>query len=368
MKNCTRIPLLSLSLLFAISILPSHALASEYTVASCSLSASAAVLYETQAEEFLFVKNADKRMPMASTTKIMTALAAREALSLEQIVPIPREAVGIEGSSAYLTQDERWTVKDLLYALLLQSANDAAVALAIASDGSTEAFVARMNRMAQEWQLCDTHFENPHGLHADTHYTTAKELAIIASKLQEDPFLKQVCATKVYRTQCAAKARIFSNHNKLLSKNKNANGIKTGYTRHSGRCLVGAVEKDGLSLISVTLNAPDDWNDHEKMWTYAFDNYERRDILPQNGYFANIPVVGSIVPYATASNREPIRLFMRKNDAKISFRTEYHSYAIAPIQKNELLGYLCVMQNGKEIYRIPLCADTDIPKIKISKK
>ncbi len=368
MKKRNLVLLGSLILFSSFFFLPFRVSASEKVSTSTSLSAVGAILYETQAQKVLLAKNENKRMPMASTTKIMTALAASEALTLEQTVTIPKAAVGIEGSSAYLKEGEIWTVKDLLYALLLQSANDAAVALAIASDGSVDAFVGRMNRMAQDFKLSDTHFENPHGLSADGHYTTAKELALIASKMMENPFLKQVCSTKLYRTQSPCPTRTFTNHNKLLFRNSDAVGVKTGFTKDSGRCLVGAIEKDGLSLISVTLNAPNDWNDHEAMWQYAFSTFEMREILPIGGYLFNVPIIGAIVPYATASNREPVRLFMAKNAPSVSYHTEYPPYATLPIRKDDVLGYLCITQDGKEIYRIPLCADADIPQVKISKK
>lgn len=343
-------------------ILPFSSLAKS---AEPSVSAKSAVLYEAQSQKILFAKNENQRMPMASTTKIMTALAVLDTLSCSQTVTIPRDAVGIEGSSAYLKANEVWTVKDLLYALLLQSANDAAVALAIASDGSVSAFAERMNEKAKTLGLCDTHFENPHGLHSENHYTTAKELALIAAEMMKNPLLRQISATKVYRTEVAGEAKVFVNHNKLLSRNKNAVGVKTGFTKNSGRCLVGATEKDGLKLISVTLNASNDWNDHEAMWSYALSEFTMRELVLSHGYLANVPVSGALVPYVTASNREPVRFFMKKSDAPIHIHTEISPYVLAPIRQGEVLGYLCFTQSGDEIKRVPLYANTDIPKLKI---
>ncbi len=287
------------------------------------------MLYEANHEKTLFAKNENKRMPMASTTKIMTALAAVSVLSLDESFKMPKNAVGIEGSSAYLREGEEIRIRDLFYALLLQSANDAAVALAIAADGTVEAFVARMNTMAREMGLTDTHFENPHGLHAARHYTTAHELALIAARALEHPFLREVFKTKVYRAKTSLETRVFVNHNKLLARNEEAVGVKTGFTKDSGRCLVGAAEKNGILLVSVTLRAPSDWSDHEAMWRYAFSVFEVRDLVRAGEFISNAPVIGSYLPYVPISNREPVRLLMKKTDPAVTLHAELLPYPIA---------------------------------------
>ena len=330
-----------------------------------SLSAQAAVLYEASSGKLLFEKNANMRLPMASTTKIMTALAVLSALSPEDTVSFPVCAVGTEGSSAYLKAGEVLSVRDMLYALLLQSANDVAVALAILSDGSEEAFARRMNALAEEYGCKDTHFENPHGLHSENHYTTAYDLALIAQKLLENELLREIVKTKVHTADTSLQRRTFVNHNKLLSYEKDAIGIKTGFTKNSGRCLVGAAEKDGMLLISVTLNAPNDWNDHRQMWSYACSKYEYRCILEPSGYYYNVSLIGSLLPFVTVTNKDGARFLCKKDEAEIKMHPELLPLQLAPIQKGDCLGRLVFTQNGKEIYSLPLCATQDITRSKI---
>jgi D-alanyl-D-alanine carboxypeptidase/D-alanyl-D-alanine carboxypeptidase (penicillin-binding protein 5/6) len=243
----------------------------------------------------------------------------------------------------------------------LQSANDAAVALAIAADGSIEAFAERMNRTAERLGLTDTHFTNPHGLHDDAHYTTAYDLACITAKAMEHPFLRNVFKTKSYRADRETESRIFTNHNKLLNESIHAVGVKTGYTRAAGRCLVGAADIDGMSLISVTLNAPNDWNDHLSLWQYATDSYEVREILSARGFLQNIPIAGGFLPYLSASNREGFSALLPKNAAPAKVYAEYTPILFAPIRQNDVVGSIVIEQDGKVLKRLPLCADLDVP-------
>ncbi|MBO7169961.1 MAG: D-alanyl-D-alanine carboxypeptidase, partial [Clostridia bacterium] len=254
-------------LLCALLLFPPFILRADAT-AACAVSAQSAVLYQPDTQSFPLEKAADLPLPMASTTKIMTAVTALSLLSPRQRVSVPKEAVGIEGSSAYLCESEELTVEDLLYALLLQSANDAAVTLAIAACGSEEVFVKEMNRLAEEMGLVHTRFQNPHGLPAKEHYTTARELALIAERALSHPEIAKIASTKVHRVTTSQRTLTFANHNKLLRLSEDAVGLKTGFTKSSGRCLVGAAKRDGVLLISVTLNAPSDWQDHLRMWEY----------------------------------------------------------------------------------------------------
>lgn len=239
-------------------------------VAAPNLSAWHAVLIDADTGDVLFEKDANTPVPMASTTKIATAIAVIEALPMNKEIAVPAEAVGVEGTSAYLKPGEILTARDLLHALLLSSANDAAVTLAIATDGSLSAFSERMNRLVERLGLQSTHFENPHGLPAEGHYTTALELALLSAYAMHNPVFAQIVSTKSYTCRSSLSAHTFQNHNKLLSFSKDAIGIKTGFTKKSGRCLVGAAERDGAHLISVTLSAPNDWNDHISLFHYGF--------------------------------------------------------------------------------------------------
>ena len=242
-----------------------------FSASDMRLSAKSAVLYDPHSESFLYSKNADTRLPMASTTKIMTALVAIESASLEATVDISDDAIGTEGSSLYLKEGERMTMGDLLFGLMLRSANDAAAAIAYEISGSIEAFADKMNEKAESLGLTDTHFTNPHGLDDKEHYTTARELAIITGEaLKNDTFLQIVSTKKQIITNSDGESRLLINHNKLLNMYENTIGVKTGFTKKSGRCLVGAAERDGVRLITVTINAPDDWKDHIALFDYGF--------------------------------------------------------------------------------------------------
>ena len=234
--------------------------------------AAAADIVMEQSGYVLSAGNAHTRMGMASTTKIMTALLAIERLDPETVVTVPKEAVGIEGSSIYLTEGEQITVSDLLYGLMLESGNDAATALAIAAGGTVEDFVRLMNERAAELGLEDTHFSNPHGLSADDHYTTAYDLArLTCAALENETFASIVsCKTKTISDG----RRYLSNHNRLLRSYEGCIGVKTGYTLATGRTLVTAAERDGLTLVAVTLNDRSDWADHTRLLDYGFAHYE----------------------------------------------------------------------------------------------
>lgn len=254
--------LLLLFILYSITISSAGAL---------SVSAKSAALYNPTTKSFLYTKNADIPLPMASTTKIMTALVAIENCPLEKEVLVSDKAIGTEGSSLYLKSGEILTMCDLLMGLMLRSANDAAAAIAYEISGSIEGFADKMNEKAAELGLSNTHFTNPHGLDDEKHYTTAKELALIAAAaLENDTFRQIVSSKKCTIKNSDGEVRLLINHNKLLNMYDGAIGVKTGFTKRSGRCLVGAAERNGTTLISVTINAPDDWRDHTALFDYGF--------------------------------------------------------------------------------------------------
>ena len=236
------------------------------------LSAKAAALYDLESESFIFSKNERTRLPMASTTKIMTAIVVIENAPLDKTVTVDDRAIGVEGSSVYLLKGESLSIESLLYALMLRSANDAAAALAYEISGSIESFALLMNEKAASLGLSDTNFENPHGLDSNNHYTTAHDLAIISAYAMRIPEFVEICSTYKKEIPSSLQSRILLNHNKLLSTYDDCIGIKTGYTKKSGRSLASAAEKDGKTLICVTINAPDDWNDHKKLYNYGFSS------------------------------------------------------------------------------------------------
>lgn len=321
------------------------------------VSASSAVLIEAGSGRVLYQKNAFVRLPMASTTKIMTALVAIEKGDLTKTVTVTRESVGVEGSSIYLEVGEKLTLESLLYALLLQSANDAATAIAIEVGGSVEGFAELMNKKADELGLTATHFTNPHGLDDEEHYTSAYDLARIAAHALGNETFRTICSTyKKTIPKGEDGTRVLVNHNKLLRLYDGAIGVKTGFTRRSGRCLVGAAERDGLTLVSVTLRAPDDWNDHREMLDFGFSHYERVTLAETGDFTAPLPLTGGTADYAIAANAEEMSVMLNRSHGEITYRIEAPHVLVAPIRVGDRLGRVVYLCDGEEIASSPLIA------------
>ena len=268
--------------------------------------AKAFALYCPQTNTFLAGNNIDIKLPMASTTKIITALVAIERLNLDEYITVSKEAVGIEGSSIYLQEGDILTVKDLVYSVLLQSANDASVVLALKIGGSVEAFAEIMNERAREIGAFSTHFDNPHGLDSATHYTTAKDLSLIASEALKNEIFKSISSTHKYSFSIGDKTRTLVNHNKLLRNYDGCIGVKTGYTKKCGRCLVSAAEKNGVRLIAVTLDDPNDWSDHTALLDSGFQKVKSVDLLSLVSIPDSLPVI--------SGNKDFIKIAISNND------------------------------------------------------
>ena len=332
--------------------------AAEKAKSYLSVSAKSAILIDFEENNVLFEKNAYEKLPMASTTKIMTALVVCELILLDTTVAIPKNAVGIEGSSVYLQEGEILTVKELLAALLLESANDAAVALAIISAGSIENFAKKCNEKAAELGLKNSNFTNPHGLYDENHYTTAYDLAIITAHALKIPAIREIVSAKKLQIPLGVTAhnpfgqgnRYLKNHNKMLSTYEGAIGVKTGYTKKSGRCLVSAAERNGLTLIAVTLSAPDDWQDHGKMLNFGFENFEYRTFFAKNAFKYAYPVSNGEAETVTLSNTMPLCALVPKGETKVKIDIESHfRFAIAPVKSGRIMATVIITVNGKKI-------------------
>ncbi|MGN1060367.1 MAG: D-alanyl-D-alanine carboxypeptidase family protein [Candidatus Coproplasma sp.] len=227
------------------------------------------IVMELDHDTLLYGKNVDRKLPMASTTKIMTALLICEDCNLDEVITVPKAAVGIEGSSIYLKEDEVISVRDLLYGLMLVSGNDAACALAIHHSKSVESFVVRMNERANELGANNTNFVNPNGLPDDDHYTTALDLCKIACAALKNGTFAQVVSTKHYKGEY----RCFTNKNRLLNSLEGANGVKTGYTVKAGRCLVSSAKRQNMQLVCVVLNCYDMFERSAKLINESFENF-----------------------------------------------------------------------------------------------
>ena len=329
-------------------------------------SAEAAFLYEPYTKTVLYSKNADKTLPMASTTKIMTALVVVEkTVDLSEVITVPNEAIGIEGSSIYLKENDQISILDLLYSLLLQSANDAATALAVHVGGDTDSFAQMMNERAKALGAYDTHFTNPHGLDDKEHYTTARDLAIITAAAMENTLLSKIFSTYKHSFFISDSPRVVVNHNKLLKSYEYAVGVKTGYTKKCGRCLVSAAEKDGVTLIAVTLNAPDDWRDHKAMLDFGLDSlkaYMQRDI--SNTVF-EIPVIGGVRECVSATaDTENLKIILPEGAEAPRAEINLRQYIIAPIEAGDCVGEIVYYSGDTEIKRVKIYTDEAVSKYK----
>lgn len=335
-----------------------------------ALSAESAILMDADIGRVLYQKNAFVRMPMASTTKIMTAIVAMELCDIKEIVTVSTQAVGIEGSSVYLYPEEKLTLEELIYALLLESANDAATAIAIHVAGSVDSFSALMNQKAEMLELTGTHFANPHGLDHEEHYTTAYDLAKLTAYALKNEAFRRICGTvrKTIPLKGDEGTRVLINHNKMLSRYDGAIGVKTGFTKKSGRCLVSAAARDGLTLIAVTLSAPDDWNDHTAMLDFGFDNYQSQPLADKDECLRVLPVTGGTEEAVKASTEQSISAILKRGHGTITCRVEAPQILFAPIAKGQTVGRIIWLCDGREIASSPLVAMNDVAYKKAEKQ
>lgn len=301
-----------------------------------STSAKAAVVINGHTGEVLYAHNADSRLPMASTTKIMTALLLAECNTPEKEIVTTKEMVMVEGSSMGLLVGDKVTYNDLLYGMLLASGNDAANTTAICVGGNIENFVRMMNERAGEIGLVNTSFETPSGLDGENHYTTAYELALIAREAMRNADFKKAASSKTARL-CYGNPpyyRTLTNHNKLLGNYDGIIGVKTGFTKKSGRCLVSAAERDGEYVIAVTLNDPNDWADHKNMLDFGFEKIQTVECNPPK--MGPVLVVGGTKNTVSVSSKS-LKIGVAV-DGNINVRVEIPQVLFAPVKKGESIG------------------------------
>lgn len=325
-----------------------------------TVSAQSAVLISADTGAVLWEKDAERQMSMASTTKIMTALLTLEEAERtgDPAVDVTEEMVAVEGSSMGLQAGDRITLKNLAAGMLLASGNDAANACALYLDGSTEKFAERMNLRAQELGMEDSHFVTPSGLDDEQHYSTAYDMALLARAALQNSEFQKLASSSTYQVEFLEpeKRVSYTNHNKLLRMYDGCIGVKTGFTKKSGRCLVSAAQQEGVTLIAVTLNAPDDWNDHTALLDYGFSILES---VPFNGgdFSARVPVAGSNIDSVSVRAGAGGSLSLPKEQAeKITCRVMLPAFCYAPVQAGERLGRLQFYLDGAEIYSIPITA------------
>lgn len=295
------------------------------------------------------------RLPPASTTKLMTCLVVLEHASPDETVTVSSLAASTEGSSAYLRGGEKLTVLDLLYCLMLASANDAATALAEHIAGDIPSFASLMNEKAEELGLRDTHFTNPHGLDDEDHYTSPYDLALIASAVLDHPLASKIVSSKRRTVGENESRRDLVNHNKLLFSLDGCIGMKTGYTIRSGRCLVSACKRNGTTLLCVTLGCHDDWTAHKALYEYGFARVRRQTV-------EDLTIV---LPVADGTGRT---LSLYANGFSFLADAEAHVECIffcprsilPPVKDGEVLGRVSVLLDGKEVQSLPLFAAEEL--------
>ena len=364
-QKCTR----ALSMFFAtiFFLLAAHpltasALSAEQDAheAVASLSAQSFLLMDADTGKILSSRNAEARLPMASTTKIMTCIVALESAIVGDPVIIPAAAVGIEGSSMYLTAGEKLTLLDLLYGLMLESANDAAVSIALHISGSIESFAERMNEKASVLGMNNTHFVNPHGLPVEDHYSTAYDMALLMRYCMQNDLFAEIAGTQTKSIPASnGKSRYLSNHNRLLRSYSGCVAGKTGYTKVAGRCLVTAAKRDGKTLICTTLSAPNDWSDHKSLFEYGFSLYSMRTLAEPGEISIEIPVVGGTLDSIIVCNLSGLSLSLREEE-RVNVFVELPSFVYAPVLAEQSIGEAVFFIDEAEVARLPLTAKNNV--------
>lgn len=322
-----------------------------------AVTAQKALVLDAVTGRVLYEKNPDQQSLIASTTKIMTALIVCERCNVLDRMRIPKEAVGIEGSSMYLKEGEILTIQELLYGLMLSSGNDAAVALAIYCGGTVEGFAELMNDKAHALGLKNTHFENPNGLDSPGHYSTARDLAVLAAYAMDNPiFYKTVSAKSV-----TVGSRYLRNHNKLLWQVDGADGVKTGYTRAAGRILVSSATRNGRRLICVTLNDPNDWADHAALLEEGFSRFSLRRVLSAGDRVGVLEVESGSERFVEVLAAEDFDFSLAEQERPI-LTLPGPGFVYSPVTEGADAGFAYVLIDGTAVAKIPVIYGKTIEK------
>lgn len=326
-----------------------------------SISAKAAVLINADNMKIIYERNSDELLPMASTTKIMTALIVIEKFNASTEITVGDEVLE-EGTNMGLKPGDILTAESLLYGLILASGNDAANALAVAVGKSIDGFVGMMNSKAESMGLNSTHFDTPSGLDGENHYTTAYELAVITAEALKQPLFRQICSTLSKTVTVSDREIALNNHNRLLKEYNGAYGVKTGYTSSAGRCLVSAAERENVRLIAVTLNDKNDWKDHKALLDYGFDTEKPKEVI-QKGGCLRIPVFDGERETLNAEYGDTV-LSVTDGD-EITFVTVTEPI-ITSAEKGDILGEVRYFVNSRYVSSVNIYASESIPNDSLS--
>ncbi|MDN5293379.1 MAG: hypothetical protein PWQ91_561 [Eubacteriales bacterium] len=339
------------------SLLPSPALANP------DLNAKAAILVDLRSGQILAGENIHERRAPASTTKILTAIIALEKGRLDDIVTVSEKAAKMEGTSIYLEKGEQLTLEELLYAMLLESANDAAVAIAEHLAGSEEEFAEWMNAKARELGARESHFANATGLPHPEHYTTAYDMAIIARYAMKNPLFASIVATKEKEINRQKKdgIRHLYNHNKLLWRYEGTTGIKTGYTTEALQCLVASARRGEQHYLAVVLGSRGTiWNDAMKLLEYGFKNYREVQLLQKGEFVTTVTVRGGQVAQVNAVSGEDVYISLPRKEKKMPEKRINLLSLKAPVKKGQVVGQVEYLYRGKVIATADLMAQNAV--------
>jgi D-alanyl-D-alanine carboxypeptidase/D-alanyl-D-alanine carboxypeptidase (penicillin-binding protein 5/6) len=304
--------------------------------------------------EVVFEKAAHEPRPMASTTKIMTALLACEAKTPDRTILVTDALSKTEGTSMGLKAGEKVTIQALVNGAMLASGNDAANAIAMVLGGSMDAFAEKMNARAHQLGMNDTQFVTPSGLDTEEHHSTAYDMALLGRAAIANQALARVCATKSAKVMAGERTIYLTNHNRLLREYPGCIGLKTGFTKKAGRCLVTAARRKGITLVCVTLSAPNDWSDHKKMLDYGFAQMEKR--AGEKGEFSLAIVGGEVETVALECLQVPIL----PKDTVAEYIALMRPFEYAPITKGKIVGELQYYANGKLVCSLPLITTKEV--------
>lgn len=325
--------------------------------------ARSAVLIDVASGRILYGKQIDLRLPMASTTKIMTAIIAVEKGNLKDTVIASFRAQNTGGSSIYLQAGERLTLEELLYGLMLQSGNDAAVAIAEHVGGSVEGFVDMMNYKAMEIGAYNTSFANPHGLDAWNHYTTARDLATITAYALRNETFSKIVSTKLKKIPWWGRDydRVLKNKNKLLWRLEGCDGVKTGFTSKAGRCLVTSATRDGWQLVSVVLNCGPMWQESTNLLEYGFSTYKPFTYYDRGQFVKTVAVLNGKKERVRIVTDRLVRVPLTEEEAqRVKVVEKWVDFLEAPVKKGQKAGEIRVELDGKILMKANLVAQEDI--------
>lgn len=337
-----------------LTLIPFEAIAAE----APSTSAKGAILIDSLTGEVLYEKNSRSKLPMASTTKIMSALLALEfGGDLDEQFVVDSDEIRVEGSSMGLQEGDTVTMRSLVYGMLLPSGNDAANAAAVRICGSVDKFVQLMNECAAEMGLTSTHFVTPSGLDDDTdeHYSTAYDMAVLTREAMKNADFRAICCQFTAKVKFGNPPyeRWLTNSNKLLNNCEGVIGVKTGFTDKAKRCLVSACERDGATLICVTLNDPDDWIDHSRLFDYGFKSFEVQD-LPLDSTEFNVNTVGGNSDNVKSITKTVSVNMLKGISEKVSSQVNLNHFVYAPIAENVQVGTVKYYCDDQLIHEEPI--------------